>query len=376
MKIAVNTRFLIKDRLEGIGWFTYETMKRITKDHPEHEFLFLFDRPFHSEFVFEKNITPLEVFPPARHPLLWFTWFELSLPLVFQKHKPDIFLSTDGFLSLSVKTPSIAVIHDINYEHIEAGMPWMVKTYYKNLMPRYAQRANRILTVSEFSKSDISNTYNINPEKIDLTCNGAGNAYVPLNETEKNQVRQKFSGGDSYFVFVGSLHPRKNVARLLMAFDTFRKQTKEKIKLLVVGDRMFNTSQIETVYSDLTHKDDVVFTGRLSREDLTQVTAAALSLVFVPCFEGFGIPIVEAMKCGVPVITSNVTSMPEVAGNAALLADPYSVLSISNAMTKIAENPSLRNELSAKGLERANFFTWEKAAQAVWDSIEKLSGSL
>ncbi|MBU6205399.1 MAG: glycosyltransferase family 1 protein, partial [Bacteroidetes bacterium] len=101
MNIAVNTRFLLSNKLEGIGWFTYETLKRITRAHPEHQFHFLFDRPYHNEFIFSGNITPHILPPPARHPLLWYWWFEQSVPSVLKKIKADLFLSTDGFLSLS-----------------------------------------------------------------------------------------------------------------------------------------------------------------------------------------------------------------------------------------------------------------------------------
>src|SRR6186713_1838153 len=112
MKIAVNTRFLLKDKLEGIGWFTYESMKRITQQHPEHEFIFLFDRPYSPDFIFSSNITPKALFPPARHAFLWYWWFEGSVAAFLKKNPPDLFLSTDGFLSLRAPVKQVAVIHD------------------------------------------------------------------------------------------------------------------------------------------------------------------------------------------------------------------------------------------------------------------------
>ena len=114
MKIAVNTRLLLKDKLEGIGWFSYESLKRICIAHPEHEFVFIFDRPYSEEFIFADNVTPVVVGPPARHPFLYILWFEISVAKVLRKHNVDVFLSTDGYLSLSTKVPSIAVLHDLN----------------------------------------------------------------------------------------------------------------------------------------------------------------------------------------------------------------------------------------------------------------------
>ena len=127
MIIAVNTRLLLKNKLEGIGWFTYETLSRITKNHPEHIFYFLFDRPYHSDFVFESNVTPIVLPPPARHPVLFYIWFEISVARFLRKLKPDLFLSPDGYLSLKTKTTSLAVIHDINFEHYPEDFPLIHK---------------------------------------------------------------------------------------------------------------------------------------------------------------------------------------------------------------------------------------------------------
>ena len=120
MRIAVNTRLLLKGKLEGIGWFTYESFKLIVRSHPEHEFFFIFDRKFDKEFIFSDNVTPIVVGPPARHPILHFIWYEISIPRILKKIKPDIFISPDSYLSLSSKYPDLIVIHDLNFEHFLA----------------------------------------------------------------------------------------------------------------------------------------------------------------------------------------------------------------------------------------------------------------
>ena len=133
MRIAVNTRLLIKNRLDGMGWYKYHTLKRMTVAHPEHEFYFIFDRPFDAEFIFSDNITPLITSPPARHPVLWYFWFEVSIPRLFSKIKPDLFLSPDGYLSLSTKVPSVPVIHDINFHHRPFDLPLSSRIFYRNM---------------------------------------------------------------------------------------------------------------------------------------------------------------------------------------------------------------------------------------------------
>ena len=239
MKIAVNTRLLIKDRLEGIGWFTFETFKRITRKHPEHEFIFIFDRQFSDEFIFSSNITPVVIHPQSRHPFLWYLWFEHSLPTFLKKSKPDLFISPDGFLSLSSNIPSFSVIHDINFAHQPKDLPFLAKKYYNHYFPLYAKKAERVATVSEFSKKDLCEKYHLNPNKVDVVYNGVNKIYSSVHENDKKTVKNKYTNGSDFFVFIGALHPRKNVSRLLLAFDEFKKSYKSDIKLVIVGDFMF-----------------------------------------------------------------------------------------------------------------------------------------
>lgn len=371
MKIAVNTRLLIKNRLEGIGWFTYETLLRITKDHPEHQFYFIFDRPYDKSFIFSENVTPLVLSPPARHPLLFIIWFELRLPGLLKKIKPDLFLSPDGYLSLTSDIPSLAVFHDLNFEHYPKDIPFAPRRHYLYFFPKFARKAKRIATVSEFSKHDIHSQYGINPSKIDVVYDGANESFGPLDESSKTAVREKYTGGNQYFVFIGSLHPRKNLSNLFRAYDLFREKNGYDVKLLIVGAKMWWTGDIEKAYNGMIHKKDVVFSGRLNSSELGRVLGSALALTYVSYFEGFGIPIVEAFRCGVPVITSNVTSMPEIAGDAAVLSDPFDPQSIADAMEQVATDPQLRKRLIEAGTHRKEEFTWKRTADRLWNSILK-----
>jgi|SRR6185312_877331 len=371
MKIVVNTRLLIKNKMEGIAVHAFNVLKRITKDHPEHQFLFLFDRPYNEEFIFSSNITPIVIFPQARHPFLYYWWFQFSVARVLNSVKPDVFYSPDGFLSLRTNVCSIPVMHDINYEHYPEDLPGLTTRYYKKYFPQFVQKAQRVLTVSEFSKKDIANTYSISPGKIDVVYNGADEAYKPLDKEERESIKQKYADGKDYFIYVSALHPRKNVKRLLLAFEKVKESSGSDIKLVLVGPEYFKNTDMYQVYSSMKHKQDVIFTGRLNVDELCKVMGAALALTYVSYFEGFGIPLIEAMQCDVPVITANVTSMPEVTGDAALLVDPLSVESIAKAMLDTLQNERLREELIAKGRKRKDFFSWDKTAALTWDAITK-----
>jgi hypothetical protein len=159
MRIGVNTRFLLNGKLEGIGWFTYETMRRIVKAHPEHDFVFFFDRPFDRKFVFEDNVKPVVVYPPARAPFLWKLWFDTTLPYYLKKHKIDAFISPDGYCSLNTVIPQLMVLHDLAFEHGSFGLPEKVMNFYKTRVPQFVEKAKRIVTVSNFSKQDIIDQY-------------------------------------------------------------------------------------------------------------------------------------------------------------------------------------------------------------------------
>ncbi|MFZ5940593.1 MAG: glycosyltransferase family 4 protein [Bacteroidota bacterium] len=372
MKIAVNTRLMIPGRLDGIGWFTYETLRRITSSHPEHQFYFIFDRKFSKELVFSENVTPVIVHPPTRHPLLWMIWFEISVPSVLRRLGADIFLSTDGFLSMTSKVPQVGVIHDINFHHRPEDLPFFNRRYYRYYFPRFARKAARLATVSEYSRRDIINHYDIAEEKIDLVYNGANEMYEPIPELQKEKVRKKYADGAPYFIFVGNLHPRKNVRNLLRAFQLFREENKGDFKLIIVGEKFFFTRPIEDQLESMPYRKDVIFTGRLSSEELKDLLGAAFALTFVPFFEGFGIPLIEAMRSEIPVITSNVTSLPEIAGDAALYVNPESPGSIRDAMVRLVKEPGLREDLVLKGRARRKLYSWDNTAQALWSTVEKV----
>lgn len=369
MKIAVNTRFLIKNRLEGIGRFTNEIFKRLTQNHKDITFYFLFDRPYSNEFIYSNNIIPVVLHPPARHPVLWYIWFQISVKCFVQRMKPDIFISPDGFIPLHTGIKTLSVIHDLNFEHRSQDIPLITRTYYRYFFPRFAKGADRIVTVSKFSKNDIESTYNINRTKIDVIYNGVSDGFTPVSGDEKYRIRHQYAEGQPYFVYLGAIHPRKNIINLLLSFDEFRKSSNQVLKLLIIGKNMFSSKGLKKIHSNLKHKNDIVFTGWLPDEELKKVIASALALTFVPYFEGFGIPVIEAMKCGVPVIASNVSSLPEVIRNSGLMVSPDSCQEISSAMLRMSDNASLRNRLIDDGLERSKDFTWEKAADEMWNTI-------
>lgn len=373
MRIAINTRFLLDHKMEGFGWYTYEIVKRIVANHPEVDFIFFFDRKYDEKFIFGKNVTPVVLRPPARHPILFYWWYEISVKRALQKYHVDLFFSPDGYLSLKSSVKQINVIHDINFEHNLKDVPRRIGKYLRYYFPKFARKAEHILTVSEYSKNDICKTYSIPHDKVTVSWNGASECFEPIGENEKLNVEQQYADGNPYFLFVGALHPRKNVNRLIQAFSQIKsKEPNNNYKLVIVGEELFSSSMNLDRISDKI-RNEIYFTGHLSIEALAKVMAAATVFTFVPYFEGFGIPLVEAMKCGTPILAGNKTSLPEVAGDAAIYCDPFSVTDIAEKLSIISSDDTLRSELSAKGLERSRIFSWDHSASKVWQVIEEVA---
>ena len=348
----------------------FETLKRITLGHPEHHFYFIFDRPYHEDFIFADNITPIIAGPPARHPFLFVYWLEFTVYDLLKKLKVDLFLSCDGYLSLRSSVKQLAVIHDINFHHYPNDLPWLVKKYYNYYFPRFAKKASRIATVSEFSKNDIATTYSIPKSKIDVVYNGCSAGFGAVNDEKRRATQTQYAAGLPYFIYVGSIQPRKNLQRLFLAFDLFKKQSGAKHKLLIAGQKYFWNKAMKNSLAVCEHKKDIIFLGRVEEDALHDLTASAFAALYVPLFEGFGIPLLEAMQSEVPVITSNVSSLPEVAGNAALYCTPTNIEDIANAMLKLYNDSQLREVLVQNGIIRKQQFSWDNTANLLWKSCE------
>lgn len=369
--IAVNTRMLLKNRLDGIGWIAYHTLKRLVREHPEINFIFLFDREYDKNFIFGPNVTPYVVWPPTRHPVLYYLWFQITIPRLLNKIKPDLFLSHDGLITLVARYKQLSVICDINFFHYPKDLPFAYRAFFNYFFPRYAAQATRILTLSDFCKNDIVNSYHANPDKIDVMCVGVENTFSPLTEEKQTAVRATHTQGKKYFIFVGSIHPRKNIVGLLKAFEQFKQKSQSDFKLVLAGSFFWGKKEINKTLEEMKFKNDVIFTGRTPDNTLRELLASAFCLTFVSYFEGFGIPLIEAMRCQIPIITSNVTSLPEVAGNAALYVDPFSVEDICRGMLTIYQDEVLRNTLVKNGIEQCKKFTWDASTQELWSSIKK-----
>ena len=358
MNIGINARHLINGKLEGIGWYSFEILNRLVLLMPKHKFFFFYDRK--TDFLISgDNVFNVILKPPARHPILFRIWFNYVLSRNFKKFKIDLFFSPDGFISLNTQIPQIGVIHDLNFEHYPEDLPKNVLKYYQKYMPLFAQKAEKIITVSNFSKTDIIKNYGISPEKINVIFNGGNDAFKSLNTNQKKVFIEQNNNNRPYFIYVGSLHKRKNIERMLTAFKKFN--SLNKMDFIIVGTDMWkNQLNLQGLLKN------VRFLGRKSGPELANWVASSSALIYVSYFEGFGLPVLEGMLSGVPVVTSNLTSIPEVGGDSVIYVDPFNEDSITTGMEKAIKN---NQELIKKALLQAKKFSWDISALKVKDLL-------
>lgn len=374
MKIAINTRFLQSGRLEGFGWYTHELVRRMVQAHPEVEFLFLTDRPLDPEFIYGPNVTVLQLFPRARFAPLFLWWFEWSVRRALIKHGAEVFFSPDSMCSLWSKVPVVMTCHDLVPLHFPKQVPWIHRYFYLVFLPRYLRRADQVVTVSEYVRNDIIQTVGIPHEQVKAIHNGCREGFKPLTAAEKFAVRRQYSLEEPFFFYAGAIHPRKNIHRLIKAFDLFKERTGASDKLLLAGRFAWKTGEVKTAYDASPFKEDIRFLGYVPEEDLPRLTAAATALTYVSISEGFGLPMLEAMHCDTPVMAANASCLPEIAGNAALLVDPLSIEHMAKGLELLWRDADLRQELVEKGRLQRELFSWDKAAQALFNVLEGLKG--
>ena len=360
--------------MEGIGWYCHELVSRMVKNHPEHDFYFFFDRPFDKDFIYADNVHPVVLIPPARHVFLIAYWFDVSLRRALKKLDADVFFSPD---SISLNRPvckTIVTLHDVNFITNPDNFGFLLRRFYARRTPILTEKSDKILTVSEHSSKEIQRLLQVHENKIRVIYNACRSGFEPVSDAIKAKIKSEYTDGKDYFVFVGGLYHRKNLLRLVQAFELFKDKSGSDIKLVIIGRKVGEADDLIERIENSRFKTDIVLTGRISEDGLVKkILASALALTYVSVLEGFGMPMVEAMKSGLPILASNTSSMPEIGGNAAIYADPYNVEDIALKMNELYSSESLRKELIKNAAIQGQKFDWDKSAAELWKVIEELT---
>lgn len=364
-------------KLEGFGVYTDELLKRMAIENPSDTFTFYFDRKFDTCYHYSDNVTLRSIFPPARHPVLFYIWFQMRLKQKLLATKPDVFFSPDSFMPLGMHIPSVITIHDVAYMRFSDYIGKSHLAYYQRYMPKFVAEAAHIITVSEFSKKEICHFYEVDPGRVTVIYNGVSPRFKPVDLVTRQQIQNQYSDGKPYFLYVGAIHPRKNIARLIEAFDKYKQKSKSNMQLLIVGRHSWHFDDVIDAHKQAKYSQDIRMIGYVGFEKLPDIVGSAHALTYVSLYEGFGLPVIEAMACGVPVITSSARStgavMAEVAGDAAITVDPESVEDIAEAMHRVSEDVSLHDQLCKAGIDQARQYSWDISASKTYGILKNVS---
>lgn len=308
-----------------------------------------------------------KVVTPAHHR--WERWLlasELSLKRIDALHSPDhVAPKQMGWMS-------VVTVHDLSFlAHPEAYSSDSL-LYYANVF-RTVQNAAKVIAVSEFTRQEILDRISIGPERVTTIYEAVDPAYYPREESECQRVRTRLNVPASYFLVVGTIEARKNLERLVAAYASLPRN--DRPRLVFAGGRGYHYDRVLEAVQEHRLEDHVTFLGYVNDDDLPALYSGAACLLYPSRYEGFGLPILEAMACGCPVITSNFGSMAEVAGDAAILVDPNSAAAIADGIVKLLEDSGLRNELIAKGHKRVKDFSWRSAAEQTLALYREAAGS-
>jgi glycosyltransferase involved in cell wall biosynthesis len=292
---------------------------------------------------------------------------QLRVPLDLRREGIDLFHAPHYVLPPLVPCRSVVTIHDCIHLRFPQYLPnRFAYAYARASLWIAAHRSNRVLTVSEASKRDILKYFRVPPGKINVIYNAIDERYgEPPDDEEVARVRERYQLNDPFVLYAGNIKPHKNLERLIEAFHTLRKGDLEHVKLLIIGDEISKYATLRRAVHHYKLHKHVRFFGFVPDKTLAVLYRLAGLFVFPSLYEGFGLPPLEAMASGTPVITSNVSSLPEVVGDAALLIDPYDSGAIAAAMRRVLTEPALREDLRERGLQRVKEFSWERSVRRV-----------
>lgn len=366
MKITIDGYEANVGNRVGIGRFAYELMQALYRAKTKHDFV-----------TFIPNAKNADL-PPARkgweyrivpNKGLW-TFF--ALPNALKREHCDVVFSPTHYIPLVSRFPRVCAIMDLSYLYFPSFftpkdlLQLRLGTYYA------VKKSKKIITISTFSKEQIVQYYHVDPKSITVAYPGYDHAIFKRSITPHviRATQQRYNSGNNYILFTGTLQPRKNIVRLLEAFAQVKNRT---LKLLIIGKKGWLYEEIFEKIKELHLADAAVWTDFVPDHDVAALMRGAKCLVLPSLYEGFGIPVIEAMACGTPVVVSNVSSLPEIAKDAGILIDPYNSTSIANGINRVlAYTPSQKDTMVQKGYKHLQQFSWDVCAQKVLDTLEKV----
>ena len=373
MHIGLNAQLLtLRQNYRGAGINTYifHLLRAIGElELPHHCTVFLGERGFRAE-----NLDLHYTRWPTHHPAVRIVWEQLVLPELLRRTGVEVLHAMAFVIPLLARCPSVVTIYDLSFLRYPQAFRPFNRWYLSHFTPLSARRAQRVIAISESTRQDVIRYLHVAPERVEVIHCGVSPSFRPLRASEVERFRRERQLFDPFILFVGTLEPRKNVELLVRAYARWRAQDPRAPRLVIAGAKGWYFETIFRTVTRLGLDNNVFFPGYISAEELPLWYNAAGLFVYPSLFEGFGLPVLEAMACGTPVICSNASSLPEVAGDAAVLVAPDDEVGLAEAMRTVWESAGLRQTMIERGLARAREHTWTRVAVQTVQTYQRALG--
>jgi glycosyltransferase involved in cell wall biosynthesis len=378
VKISFDGQLFLKGEKTGIGWFAHNVLTNLATDSNNEYELNCFTLGY-------REANQLEIYKYKEigytiNKVRWFhdviyrtIWNFIPIPYwIFFGRKSQVTVFFNYIIPPGVRGKKITVVHDMAYKAYPETVRTKTRKFLELSLAKTCKRADRIITISEFSKSEILRYLHVKADKIEVIPLGVDTSIYHSNYSmlDIEKTKEKYKIDNEYFLYLGTIEPRKNIERLIRAYAALYQQKKDIPKLILAGKKGWLYDEIFNTVGELKLHNKVEFLGYIDMEDTPRLIKGAIAFVFPSLYEGFGLPPLEAMACGTPVITSNAASLPEVVGKAGLLVDPLDINSIKEAMFRVIEEPDLRIKLCELGFVQAKKFSWEKTSKKIGELID------
>ncbi len=366
MTIAINLTHLFT---LSVNDFFHNHFVKIASSEPEHQFIFITASIVHTEQypLTANNCMYVISGPKANTPLMWKIWLNYTLPGICRKHKADLLINTTGVCSLRTRVPQCVIISNLSFIQFPHFFSKKEARFLKKQMPAFLHKAITIVTTSDYLSKEILRQYLMGEEKIKSFHLAASDHYQPVGWEEKESIKDKYAEGKEYFLFSGEIHPGIRLLNLLKAFSFFKKRQKSNMQLIITTQSASENNQFIENLKTFKYREEVQFLQNLPERDLGKITSAAYAFVYPASYDGIAVSPLQAMQCGVPVITTNTGAIPEITGEAAIYADPENFEDIAHQMMLVFKDENKRKQLINAGnllvqkkIARKNDFQWWK----------------
>lgn len=366
MRIGIDGFPLIKAKT-GVGHYTLELAKALAALRPGDSFELVSPYPFPKQIQDEVDAVPNLRTVSMKMNGLNRRWWAVGAPRYVRKQKLDLFHGTNYEVPLWHRRRNVITVHDLSIlTHPETHDPRIARRTRRRL-PIMLRAASRIITPTEAVKRELAMRFGIAPARITVTHEAPRKDFFPVEEDEATSVRRRLEIEDDFILFVGTIEPRKNLKTLLSAFARILKQTQLRPQLVIAGGEGWLTQEFRDAAAATDFRDRLRLTGYLNDEDLRALYSSCKVFVYPSLYEGFGLPPLEAMACGAPVIASRIAAHEETINDKALLVDPLDVAGLSRAIVELFEDESARKRLAVNGKQHAANFSWQKTAELTWE---------